>query len=252
MFILNTILAISVVIISAVKTSELFIQSDHALNDLQAKFIKETKELHKFHKNNQGSISLVAAILTSLLSALLLFYLLKMKTEYKEALYRKDSYLCFQYLNKTTERYIREMADFNLALRTAFVIQNSGLATAEAASVFQALTITRNFRHLVYLKKLSLNQYCKFEEGLSYLIKTPFKTKLSMTLTTNIDETSIVENKSWTYFYYKKPEGIRWRKSFCLKADVSIGGAFFPNPKITTHQIATADLSSLKCFSGPS
>jgi hypothetical protein len=144
MIILNYLLAISLVILSVVKTADIFIQSDKALGKIEAHFVDQTKNLLKTSKNaEKGNISLTAAVLTALLSLLLLFFITKMKIEYREAVYRKDSYLCFHYLNRQTEKYITEMAIFNWSLRAAFAAQGSVVATAEAAEVFNALTIVR-------------------------------------------------------------------------------------------------------------
>jgi hypothetical protein len=253
MFILNYLLAISLVILSVVKTADLFIQSDIALGKIEAKFVAQTKKLLKSPNNDEkGNISLTAAVLTVLLSLLLLFFITKMKIDYREAVYRKESYLCFHYMNRQTEKYIKEMAIFNWSLSAAFAAQSSGVATAEAVEVFKALTIVRNIRHFYYLKKLASNKYCHVPETYSYLKNTPFRIQVNLALITNIDETSIMRQKKWSYQYYKIPTGIRLKKSFCLKSEFQMQDVYFPNASYTSSEIQMAGLSSLKCFSGPS
>ncbi|MDO9183834.1 MAG: hypothetical protein Q7U04_15575 [Bacteriovorax sp.] len=253
MIILNYLLAISLVILSVVKTADLFIKSDQALTKIQIQFENQTKQKLKAElQSDKGNISLTAAVLTSILALLLLFYVSKMKIEYKEALYRKDSYLCFQYLNIQTEKYIKEISIFNWSLSTAYAAQASGVATAQAIEVFNALTIARNIRHFFYLKNLANNKYCHFPESLSYLKNTPFQTQSNMALVTNIDETTIVRQNKWSYIYYKKPSGIRLKKSFCLKSEFQIQNAFLPITKILSQEIPILGLSNLKCFSGAS
>lgn len=258
MIILNYLLAISLVILSVVKTADLFIQSDKSLGKIEAQFVNHTRSLLKpsssrSTKNDEkGNISLTAAVLTALLSLLLLFFITKMKIDYREAVYRKESYLCFHYLNRQTEKYIREMAKFNWSLRAAYIAQNSGAATAEAAVIFKALTMARNVRHFYYLKTLARNQYCPLLETFSYLKNTPFKIQSSLALLTNVDETSIMRQNKWSYLYYKNPTGIRLKKSFCLRSDFQMEGVFIPNQTYASSEIATAGLSSLKCLSGPS
>ncbi|MDD4972803.1 MAG: hypothetical protein PHY93_00550 [Bacteriovorax sp.] len=253
MIILNYLLAISLVILSVVKTADIFIQSDKALGKIEAQFVDQTRGLLKSPDNDEkGNISLTAAVLTTILSLLLLFFIAKMKIEYREAIYRKDSYLCFHYLNRQTEKYITEMAIFNWALTAAFAAQGSGVATAEAIEVFKALTIARNIRHFYYLKKLAINKYCQLPETYSYLKNTPFKIQANLALITNPDETSIIRQKKWSYLYYKWPTGIRLKKSFCLKSEFQMEDAFIPNTTYTSSEIQIAGLSSLKCFSGPS
>lgn len=247
--ILNYILAMSLVLLSAVKTADLFIQSDRALNKLQDKFTKTTRELIAPSK---GNISLTAAILTVILSSLLLFYVSKMKTEYTEAVYRKDSYLCAAYLNIQTEKYIKEMSIFNLSLRAAFLARSSVISGVSGEVVWKGLTLSRNIRHFNYMRKISKNKFCLLPETVSYLTNTPFKIQKTLNLETNIDETSIVRENQWTYTYYKKPKGIRLKKSFCLKSTFEIENAFTPNTTHQSEEMMIKVSSSLKCLSGPS
>lgn len=253
MIILNYLVAISLVILSVVKTAGIFIQSDKTLEKIQTQFVDRTRSLLKSSKNNEkGNISLVAAILTALLSLLLIFYTTKMKINYREAKYRKESYLCFHYMNIQTEKYIKEMAAFNWSLRTAFLAIGSVVATAEALEVFRALNIARDIRHFYYLKKLANNKYCKLPETISYLKNTPFRILPNLALQTNIDKTSIMRQNKWSYLYYKNPTGIRLKKSFCLKSEFQMKNVFIPNTTYSSKEVQMADSSSLKCFSGSS
>lgn len=249
MFILNYILAFTLILLSVVKTADLFIHSDRALTKLQDQFVKTTKELIAPPK---GNISLNAAVLSALLSLLLLFYVTKMKIEYSEARYRKDSYLCGHYLNIQTKKYIKEMSVFNWGLRSAFAAKSTVIAGVEGEVIWRALTHARNLRHFNYLRKLSKNKFCQFPETLSYLKNTPFKIQKTLALVTNIDETSIVREKQWTNTYYKNPKGIRLKKSFCLKSSFQLKNAFTPDPSYQSEEIAIVGLSSLKCLSGSS
>lgn len=251
MIILNYLLATSLVVISAVKTADLFIKSDQALFKIQSQFIDQTRNLLK--KDNQnGSISLMAALFTSLLSLLLVFYISKMKIEYREAVYRKESYLCFGYLNRQSEKYITEMSRFNLGLAAAYSAQASGVATAQAAAIFRALVVARNIRHFYYLKTFAGNKYCRLPQTYSYLKNAPFKMTSNLALVTNVDETSIMRQKKWSYQYYKDPSGIRLKKSFCLKSEFRAENAFSPNTKYLSSEIQIVGLSNSKCFFGAS
>lgn len=249
MIILNYLIALSLIIISVAKTADLFITSDRALTKTQDRFVAKT---HDLHKNEKGSISLIAAIFTTILSALFMFYLIKMKVEYKEALYRKESYLCFHYLNVETQKYIKEMSVFNWALRSAFVAKDTVVNGVSGEILFKALTLSRNARHFNYLKKIAKNKFCKVPETISYLKNTPYKIQLTGMLETNIDETTIVRQNQWVNVFYKKPEGIRLKKSFCLKTKFQMEGAFSSSSKIETSEVEIKDLSSLKCFFGSS
>lgn len=220
--------------------------ADDRLNKKKSEFIKETKKSHQ-----DGSITLMAVLLTLMISSLLIFFTYKLKLELKEARYRKDSYLCFQYLNVETENYISDMAKFNLALRTAFVTIFSGVASAHAKAIHQGLVIARNARHFYYIKNLISNEYCNNAiSNFSYLKNLPFETNKAYVLTNNIDETSKLRQKQWTTTYYKVPNGVRFKNTFCLKATMSAEGAFSPSFKIKTSEISMRGFSQLKCFSG--
>ena len=255
MIILNYLLALTLVILSVVKTADLFVQSDKVLEKIEARFVDQTKNLlQKSNKSpnldQKGSISLTASVLTTLLSLLLLFYITKMKINYQEAVYRKDSYLCFHYLNRQTEKYIKEMAIFNWSLRTAYLIQNSGLASAESIAAIKGLILARNIRHFFYIKNMTRNQYCHIPETVPFLRNIPFKTQTNFTLITNNDETSIIRQKKWNYRYYKQPIGIRLKKSFCLISQFEMNGPFIPKTSYAESESNLEDLSNLKCSSG--
>jgi hypothetical protein len=249
MMILNSLIAVSLILLSVVKTADLFIQSNRSLEKLQSKFVKTTKELIAPPK---GNISLMAAILTALLSSMMLFYIIKMKTEYAEALYRKKSYLCSRYLNRETEKYIFEMAVFNWTLRAAFIAKSTILASAQSEIIWRGVTIARNIRHFNYVRKILKNKFCQFPETTSYFYNSPYKTQGTFTLETLIDETSILRSQKWTTTYYQKPSGIRLKKSFCLKSSWQLTDAFSKKASIQTEELGMVDLSNLKCFFGSS
>jgi hypothetical protein len=249
MFIINYLLAFCLVLLSAVKTVDLFILSDHSLVKLQERFIKTTRELLISPK---GNISLSAALLTVVLSLLLLFYLIKMKTEYNEALYRKNSYLCTYYMNNITKKYISEMALFNWSLRTAFLTKASLITSATSEVIWKGLVITRNILHFNYLRKLTKNKFCQLPQTLSYLKNTPYKITKIFNLETNIDETSIQREKEWVTATYLLPNAIRLKKSFCLKTIWHLQSSFSKKSSHQVEEIAVMDLSNLKCLSGPS
>ena len=223
-----------------------FFFADKKLSEKQSKFIQETRKSHQ-----KGSITLIAALFTFMVSALLMFFVFKFKVELKEARYRKDSYLCFQFLNIQTENYFSDMVKFNWALRSAFAAKFTVIATAEAEAIWNGLKIARNARHLYYIKDLISNNYCKGKlSNLPYLQKQPFQTNQAYLLSTEIDGTAKLKEEQWKITYYQNPEGIRFNKSFCLEAEMSAEGAFIPNFKIKTQEIAMAGFSQLKCLSG--
>jgi hypothetical protein len=244
--ILSYLLAFTILITSVIQMTDVFIKADQKLNNKQSEFIKETRKTHQ-----SGNITLMAALLTVMLSALLMFFALKFKVELKEARYRKNSYLCFHFLNIKTENYIADMTKFNWALRSAYALGFTGIATAEAEAAIQGITLIRNTAHFYYLKQLVSNNYCEgATEALSYLKNLPYKTNLAGVLETNVDATTIPRGPKWSTIYYKSPLGIRLKKSFALKAEMKMDGAFFPNFAIKTAEVSMPDFSKLKCFFG--
>lgn len=244
--ILAYILTFSLLIMSGMKVVDAFFWADKSLTEKRSKFIEETKKSHK-----GGSITLMAALLTLMISALLMFFAFKFQVELKEARYRKDSYLCFHYLNIQTENYFSDMVKFNWALRAAFAATFSVVATAEAKAAWEALRLARNARHLYYVKNLIANKYCKGKiSSLPYLKKQPFITNRAFMLTTILDGTAQLKEEKWKITYYQTPDGIRLNKSFCLEASITAKGAFIPGLGIKTQEISMAGFSQSKCLSG--
>ena len=242
---LTYILSFSLLIMSVIKVADLFIKIDHSLKEKRSEFVKQTKKTHQ-----DGNITLFALLLILMITSLLMFFTLKFKVELKEARYRKESYLCFHYLNVETQNYIHDMSKLNWGLRSAFAATFTGVATAQAKVTFDALKILRNGRHFYYIKNLLSNKYCTEKTAsLSYLKNFPYKVTKLFTLVTNPDETSILREAQWSTTYYKNPTGIRYNKSFCLKATMSAEGSFNPNLQIRTTEISMAGFSQLKCLS---
>lgn len=244
--ILGYILTFSLLIMSVIKFVGAMKYSDDQITKKRTEFIQETKKSHQ-----DGSITLMAVLLTFMISSLLMFFAYKFKIELQEARYRKDSYLCFKYLNVETQNYVTDMAKFNWALRIAYAAIFSGVATAKAKIAHQGIVIARNARHFYYIKNLISNQYCKNAvSNFSYLKNLPFETTQAYVLNTNIDATSKLREKEWTITYYKTPNGVRFKNTFCLTATMSAEGAFNPDFKIQTAEISMKGFSQLKCLSG--
>jgi hypothetical protein len=240
--ILNYLLVFSVLIMSVVKTADVFIKANSELNRTQKEFIRLTKEKH-----NSGSISLNGCLFALMFSLLLMFFALKFKVELKEARYRRDSYLCMNYLNIKTENYIYDLTAFNWLLRSAYA---AAMASPEAMVVFKSLTVARNLRHTFYLKDLFTYKYCSKEMGFNYIRNLPYKTKLAVLLETNIDETTQLREPKWTYNLMKNPSGIRFKNSFCLQSTFQMEGVMIPKTKVETRETSNTDISKLKCLSG--
>ena len=244
--ILAYILSFSLLIMSVIKVADLFVTGSKNLESIQRDFIKQTRKTHE-----KGSITLTACVFTVIISALLMFFALKFKTELAETRYRKDSYFCFQYLNIETHNYILDMSKINIALRSAFAALFTVVFTAEAEALFKALKIARDARHLYYIKNLLKNSYCDPKSpAVSYMKNLPFKTTKVVKLVTLIDGTTQVRSHQWSLNYFKFPNGIRLKKAFSLKADLKIEGAFFPNLSIQTKEVAAPDISKLNFLSG--
>jgi hypothetical protein len=227
--------------------TDIFKKSNSDFNQTKKEFIELTKKHHQ-----DGSIALTAAILTVMVSALFYFYLSKFQIEVKEANYRKNSYLCFNYLNIETENYISDMTKFNWLLRTAFIAMSSGVATAKAKLAFEGLKVTRDARHLQYIKRVASNRYCDKKDlsKISYLNNLPYKTKSALLLDTKIDGTTTFRSQQWEVLEYNYPANIRLQKSFCLKASWKVQGEFSPDLKVSTKEIGMEGISKLKCLPG--
>jgi hypothetical protein len=246
MTIIAYLLSFTLLVTSVIKVTDLFIHADKVLDSKRLEFIQQTKKTHQ-----DGSITLMGALLTVMLSALLMFFALKFKVELAEARYRKDSYLCFQDLNLQTENYISDITKLNWALTSAYAATFTGVATVMAKATFEGLQLARDARHLLYIKDLALSSYCKSKTAaLLYIKNQPYKTHNYIKLATSFDGTTFIRENKWTVAYYKSPKGIRIKNSFCLQADMEIENSYVPNFKIKTKEISMAGFSKLKCLSG--
>lgn len=240
--VLNYLLVFTVLITSVVNTADVFIKANSNLNRTRQEFIRLTKEKH-----NSGSISLSGCLFALMFTLLLMFFALKFKVELNEARYRRDSYLCMNYLNVKTENYIYDMTAFNWLLRTAFAAR---MSSPQAMAIFEGLKIARNSRHAFYLKELFSYKFCSKEMSFIYFKSLPYKTNAAILLQTNIDETTQLRESKWTYHLMKYPSGIRYSNSFCLQSTYQMEGVMVPNTKVETSEISNKGISKLKCLSG--
>lgn len=242
---LNYLLCFSLLIVSVIKTADIYKKSNTDLNKTKKDFIKITREKH-----NQGSLSLNGALFATMFSLLLLFFALKFKVELKEARYRRDSYLCMHYLDIKTANYIYDMTALNWLLRSAFAATLSVVATPEAMETLKALQLARDARHAFFLKELFTYRYCTKEMVLPSLTQLPYKTKKIIKLDAHFDSTTQLRKSTWTRNLYKLPSGIRLKNSFCLQSHYRMEGVMIPNLKIQTQEISNGVISKLKCLSG--
>lgn len=244
------IISISLLITSVIKVTDAYLDLDKNLKKQREDFISKTRALHK--KNSQkGNITILAAALTVMISALFLFFLQKNSIELKEAKFRKESYLCMSYLNGETAKYIKAMTKFNWLFRTLFVSYAAGINTAQVKMAIESAKIARQTRHLYYLKVLSRNKYCSSPEmGASYLRNLPYQTNKIITLKTQMDETLIIGKNQWHTTIIKSPKGIRLKNAFCLQTNFTLQSTFSSELKISTEEIPMPGLSALKCLSG--
>lgn len=207
--------------------------------------MKQIQENYISIGNETGSISLLGATLTAILSLFLLFLVLKMQIEYKEAQYRKESYLCFKYLTTKTESYVSQMTKFNWALRTAYAAKLSVAGTEEAEVIFKNLVLFRNAGHISYVKNLLHNKYCSFSSSRDFVKNQPFKINNLFALETAFDETTKIRAHEWENTVSISPKKIRVSKIFLIKVDFTIEDPFYPNLKYRSKEVGRVDLLSL-------
>lgn len=207
--------------------------------------MKYGREIYIISKTNRGSVSLLGAVLTSLVSLLLLFFALKMQVEYREAQYRKRSYLCFKYLTNQTKEYVSEMTKLNWALRTAYSAQFTGITTKEAVVIFKNLVIYRNVRHVSYVKNLLQNKYCSFPESGDFVKNIPYQVKNIFILDTALDETTKLKVAKWKNAISIIPKKIRASRIFFITVDFSLESAFSPNLAYSSKEIGKKGLLNL-------
>lgn len=247
--IFSYILSFTILITSGIWMADVILKLDRELAVKKIEFVKETKSLH-LHKNKKGSITLTAIFFLFIISGLFLFLVVKNNIELKEAEFRKESYLCFLYLNIQTENYIKDLSKFNIALRSLYAAQFADL-TGATSTLFESTKVARDIRHFDYVKTLLKNNYCPYLlSRYSYIKNFPYEINPAFILQTNIDATTKLKEHKWKNIYSQNPDGIRIKNFFCLEVSFKISNAFIPNLETTTTEIGMEAFSKLKCLSG--
>lgn len=233
--IINYIISIFIIISSATGLADLFLKAQKKSHDENIQFIHKTHEkLKEF--NQYGFGTLMGITLTFLFSLLFYFFVLVLKTERNELLYRKNTYLCFHSLNSSTNDYISKMAKINIALRAIAIASTTGIATEESLASKELLIKTRDLIHFSYLKKIATAPYCHVTDVKDFFKNAPYQVNSIGALSTNIDGTSILKGEKWTNKIGHTTNGIRISKQFFLVAKYSLKSNFSTNPKILIEE----------------
>ena len=249
--IITYLISFSILIVSVIKMTDTVLSLDQKHQKIKEEFVQKTRSTLSKIKNDKGNMTIMGAMLTFILSGFIIFLIYKHDLELKESKYRKESYLCMTYLNIETEKYVSAMSKFNWVFRGLFISLAAGVNTPQIKLIIESTKKIRLARHIAYLKNLKSNKFCNsFELSLSYLSHLPYKTNNLLYLETEFDESTILGEKKWTVILFKKPKGIRLKKSFYLKTYFSLESSFSSNLKVETSEIPIVDLSDLNSLSG--
>ncbi len=198
----------------------------------------ETKTRNYHINNNKGSITLFGLVFLTIFSGFLLATLLVMQKEFMEAKYRKEAYLCFIYQDQTYRKYFKEMIRFNQTIAATYAAQFLPLVGAAAKVAYQAEKVARDVRHLYYLKKFMINDYCKVIEHTNpFLRNLPFETKPKLLLRTDpIGLADLKERPIEIDFYYLGKEFKKF-PPFKLKANYTFDHRLSTKMEVTTEEI---------------
>lgn len=233
--ILNYIFSISVIVMSAIGLVDIYILSNKKLEKIEQKFITDTKALLI---NKKGNLSIFFGLILLMLTALFTLLSLKMKSDYNYANYRKESYLCYRFLNINTENYINTVNKLNVAIDVALAaIFFTGTNTLWIAAK-KALDSYHNFMILQFKN----SKYCSTLDALTYFKNFPYKIKGPfMQLELSNEGTAQLKEKKWTSFILKKSNGFSKKKAFCLKRTWELENAYFAKPKFSDQEIGVLD-----------
>lgn len=234
---INYIFAIFIFITSATSLADLFLLAQKKTQAENREFIKQTQK--KLNEYNQSGIGTILGIsLTLIFSLLFYFFLLVQKTEYNELVYRKNTYLCFNFLDKKTRNYISNISKYNIALRAIALASASGVLTEEAQAAKNVLIATRSILHFSYLKNIVTAPYCHMTDSKDYLKNFPYELEITGALSTNVvDETTILKEENWKNTIGHLSSGIRLSKNFVLNAEYSLSSVFSSTPQVSIKEI---------------
>jgi len=152
--------------------------------------------------NNKGNISLIAMLLFTLLTLLIVCSLTIHLKKYNALKERSETYLCFKYQITEVKKLIKTVARYNkviLLLQSTKLIPEMALI---ARSLIIAAQLKQRFSQAVYYKRIISNKYCKSKlSGASFLLPH-YSTKRSLFGLLKIlskKRTYIIKGKnSWT------------------------------------------------------
>lgn len=226
----------SLIVLLLTKSVGLFNHMQLNIHNQMRAFEVKTKNYHV--NNNKGSITLFGLILLTIFSGFLLATLMVMKKEFMEAKYRKEAYLCFIYQDQTYRKYFKEMIRFNQVIATTYAAQVLPLAGQAAKVAYEAEIIARNLRHLYYLKKFLVNDYCKVIEHTNPFIRNlPFETNANIMLRTDPFGLADIKEKPVEINFYYVGKEFRKLPQFKLKANYSFDHRLSTYIKVSTEEL---------------
>ncbi len=163
-------------------------------------------KISKSLTNNSGNISFLGILLTLFLSAITVSFILVKDNTLKENKTRAKTYLCAKSFIKSTDKYIKKMATFNISIRALNVAEIAAKATGNipAASGFnvakKAVISLLKLYHISHMQNLLRLSHCSLSQR-ALLTKTPFK---KLRARNKIEGTLPLRGKKWRFSIHSK------------------------------------------------
>jgi len=189
--------------------------------------------------NQKGHITLVACLVTFMLSVLLLIATLHSLKTLERIKTRSSTYLCFREQNYYLLSYVKEMSLLNKVILVTnaarFLPEPTVIKAAEAAK--KAALIKQSFHHLSYLKKIKLSKFCSWANKAIYIKNLPYKTHLLTKLVRDSKGTTVVGKKKWVNVINSITQSRYKNLGFILKIDYSLKSPFEKGLKFKRREI---------------
>jgi hypothetical protein len=243
--ILNHLIAISLVIISAGSLAEIYIKSENS-NKLQSKQFKELtyKKLNNFNKN-KGFSTFMGITFTLLFSSFFVLYLKVSHYRYNELVNRKETYLCFSHYHQALENYISNNSRINLGFLALNITSATVVLSPEAETTRRSLLVLQKLIHLSFLKKISSIPECTIAQKSTFMLNLPYQTISGLMLKNDIDGSSIIRANKWNLKIVKNNLKIRNSSFFYLKVNYKLKNKYQGFIQSNLKEIRSMDLPFL-------
>ncbi|OFZ27990.1 MAG: hypothetical protein A2381_02710 [Bdellovibrionales bacterium RIFOXYB1_FULL_37_110] len=188
--------------------------------------------------NAKGSITLLGILFSLFVFSMLITIIYLEKTFYYNLKSRFLTYLCFKHHLIKTQKYVKSMERLNNLINITFPLTLNPVTAAKATTAINSFKLGQNLLHGSYLKNISYNQFCSYQQNLPSVINLPYATTSLLILKRTPNHLVILRKNKWNLLI---PNINKYQKQllpdFYLKAEITKASQVSTDLQITTSEI---------------